>query len=430
MRKGRNKRSVPWFSLRRMPCIRRHTLSLALLLALLPAAPATAQSERAKLNQLLTREMRSAGGSSGAYVADAGSGGALFGWRSATRRILASNTKLFTNGAALAAQGPGATLETRVLGVGAIDPVTGSFPGDLYLRGAGDPSFGTSAYNRSQYSGGASIETLADDLVKAGLKRVSGGIVGDESIWDRLRGTSYSGYNGSAAIGGPLTALAFNHGRSSQGRFQTNPPVYAADRLAQALRDRGIKVDKGSRAGTAPDTAAELADVLSSPMARLAQITGIRSENWFAEMLLKGLSPEGTSRAGAAASRRYARSLGSSASLVDGSGLSASNRAAPREIVDFLVGEFDRPEFDAFHNALPTAGVNGTLATRMRSGPAHKRCRAKTGTLSAGHTALSGYCRTLGGQTLAFSIVMNYGSIGGDRGRQDRMAQAIARYRG
>jgi serine-type D-Ala-D-Ala carboxypeptidase/endopeptidase (penicillin-binding protein 4) len=414
-----------------MPCIRRLTLALALLPALLlPAAPASAQSERDKLRSVLMREMRNAAPSSGAYVADAETGAVLFGWKSGSRRTLASNTKMFTTAAALAHHGPGAVLETQVLGVGAIDPVTGTFPGDLYLRGAGDPSLGTSAYNRSQYSGGASIETLADDLRKAGLKRVRGSIVGDESLWDRLRGNSYSGYHGSSAIGGPLTALAFNHGRTSSGSFQTNPPVYAADRFAQTLRDRGIKIDKGSRAATTPDAAIELADVNSSPMARLAQITGIRSENWFAEMLLKGLTNDGTTRAGAAEARSYARSLGSTVSMVDGSGLSASNKAAPREVVDLLVGEFERPEFDAFFDALPTAGVNGTLANRMRSGPAHKRCRAKTGTLNAGHTALSGYCRTLGGDTLAFSIVMNFASIPGSRGQQDRMAQAIARYRG
>lgn len=413
-----------------MPCIRRLTLPLAVLLAALPAAPAAAQSERDKLRQVLTREMSRAAGSSGAYVADAETGGALFGWKSGTKRTLASNTKMLTTAAALAAHGVGGQLETQVLGVGAIDLATGLFPGDLYLRGAGDPSFGTSAYNRSQYSGGAAIETLVDDLRAAGLRRVRGGIVGDESLWDRLRGNSYSGYRGSAAIGGPLTALAFNHGRTSSGSFQINPPAYAADRLAQALRDRGVKIDEGSRAGTTPDAALELADVFSSPMARLAQITGIRSENWFAEMLVKGLSADGTTRAGTAVARRHARSLGASVSMVDGSGLSASNKAAPRELVDFLVGEHDRPEFDAFFDALPTAGVNGTLATRMRNGPAHRRCRAKTGTLNAGHTALSGYCRTLGGDTIAFSIVMNFASIPGSRGQQDRMVQAIARYRG
>jgi serine-type D-Ala-D-Ala carboxypeptidase/endopeptidase (penicillin-binding protein 4) len=413
-----------------MPCIRRLVLLLLLLPALLPAAPASAQSERSKLRSVLTREMRNAASSSGAYVADAQTGTALFGWRSGSRRILASNTKIFTNAAALAQHGPGATFETSVLGGGTLDPLTGVYTGDLYLRGGGDPSFGTTGYNRSQYGGGASIETLAHELRKLGITRVRGGIVGDESIWDRLRGTSYSGFHGSAAIGGPLTALAFNHGRNSAGRFQTDPPAYAAGRFAQALRDEDVRVDEAARVGAAPSTAVELASVESVPVSRLAQITGIRSENWFAEMLLKGLTADGTTRAGAAAARSHARSNGASVSIMDGSGLSASNRAAPREIVDLLVSQFARPDFDAFFNSLPTAGVNGTLATRMRSGPAKRRCRAKTGTLNAGHTTLSGYCRTLGGDTIAFSILMNYASIGGGRGQQDRMVQAIARYRG
>jgi serine-type D-Ala-D-Ala carboxypeptidase/endopeptidase (penicillin-binding protein 4) len=410
-----------------MPCIRRLILLLAVVLAALPAAPASAQSEREKLRSVLTREMRNAASSSGAYVADADSGAALFGWKSGTKRILASNTKIFAIGAALGAHGPGARFETSVLGTEAIQPV---YDGDLYLRGGGDPSFGTNAYNRSQYAGGASIEELAERLHEAGLRRVRGAIVGDESFWDRLRGTGYSNWQGSAAIGGPLTALAFNHGKTSAGRFQTNPPSYAAGRFAEALRAEGVKVDEAARVGTAPSGAAELAAVDSVPLSRLTQVMGIRSENWFAEMLAKGLTARGTTRDGAAQMRRFARSLGSSASLVDGSGLSASNKAAPREIVDFLEGEYDRPEYDVFFGSLPTAGVNGTLANRMRSGPARNRCHAKTGTLNAGHTALSGYCRTLGGKTLAFSIVMNFASIGGARGQQDRMVQAIARYRG
>lgn len=413
------------------PCIRRLAIALALLPALLvPAAPANAQSERDKLRAVLTREMRNAASSSGAYVADAETGAVLFGWKSGTRRILASNTKMFTNAAALAQHGPGTTFETAVLGTGTLDPATGVYDGDLYLRGGGDPAFGTTAYNRSQYGGGASIETLAHSVRKLGVERVRGGVVGDESLWDRLRGTSYSGFNGSAAIGGPLTALAFNHGKTQAGRFQLDPPSYAAARFAEELRDEGIRVDESASDGPTPQAAEELVSVPSVPLQRLAQITGVRSENWFAEMLLKGLSPQGTTRAGAAAARRHARSLGSVASVVDGSGLSESNRAAPREVVDLLVGEFERPEFDAFFDSLPTAGVNGTLATRMRSGPARGRCRAKTGTLNAGHTTLSGYCTTAGGDTLAFSILMNYASIGGGRGQQDRMVQAIARYGG
>ena len=413
-----------------MPCTRRILVLLALLTAALaPAAPAAAQSENAKLTNALAREMRGASSASGAYVVNTESESVLFGWKSTSPRILASNTKLFTNGAALAANGPGATLETDALAVGTIDPVTGLLAGDLYLRGSGDPSFGSSAYNRHNYSGGASVETLADSLYDLGLRHVSGRVIGDESIFDRLRGTAYSNYGGSSAIGGPLTGLAYDHGRASNGYFQTNPPVYAAARFTDALRKRGVRVDQAATSGGTPKSALELADVESAPMARLAQITGVRSENWFSEMLLKGLSTAGTTRQGAAESRSFARSLGAKISVVDGSGLSRANKASPREVVDFLRAELERPEANAFVSSLPTAGESGTLANRMRSGPARGRCRAKTGTIN-GVTTLSGYCDTAGGDRLAFSILMNNTSAPPGRSRQDRMVQAIARYRG
>ena len=404
-----------------------------LVAALLPAAPASgelrsAQSQRTALKRALTREMGRASGASGAYVSDLDSGSALFGWRSSTRRVLASNTKLFTIAAALAHDGAEGTIRTRVLGVGVIDP-TGSFAGDLYLRGGGDPTFGTDSYNASRYGGGGSVDELAQALYDRGLRRVRGGIVGDESVFDSLRGTAYSGYAGSGAIGGPLTGLAYDHGRTSAGRFQTNPPVYAAARFADALRKAGVKVDEAASAGQTPDTALELASVESPPMARIAQITGVRSENWFAETLAKGLSGAGTTSAGAEAARDHARSLGATVSIADGSGLSRGNQAAPKQVVRFLAGERERPEFGAFYSALPRAGVSGTLANRMRSGAARGRCHAKTGTLT-GVTTLSGYCETLGGHDLAFSILMNNSSVTGGRSLQDRMVQAIARYRG
>jgi D-alanyl-D-alanine carboxypeptidase/D-alanyl-D-alanine-endopeptidase (penicillin-binding protein 4) len=391
--------------------------------------PASAQAgaQETALKKALRSAMSQASAASGAYVANADTGDTIFGWRSGTRRILASNTKLFTAATALARQGPGAGLETRVLGRGSR---SGSvWTGDLYLRGAGDPALGSTAYNHARYAGGTSIELLAQQLYDGGLRRVDGAIVGDESPWDSLRGIAYSAFAGSGAVGGPLTALAYNHGRTAEGRFQINPPVYSAARFADALRKAGVKVDDPARRGTAPDDAVELASSMSLPMSRLAQITGVRSENWFAEMLLKGLPGAGTTSKGAADARGYARSLGATVGVVDGSGLNRANKAAPREVVDFLLAMRGEPSYDAFYAALPTAGVNGTLVDRMRSGAARSRCHAKTGTVVA-VTTLSGYCESLGGDTLVFSILMNNSSISGGRKLQDRMAQAMARYRG
>jgi D-alanyl-D-alanine carboxypeptidase/D-alanyl-D-alanine-endopeptidase (penicillin-binding protein 4) len=89
----------------------------------------------------------------------------------------------------------------------------------------------------------------------------------------------------------------------------------------------------------------------------------------------------------------------------------------------------DRSGFTALYDSLPIAGRDGTLDNRMRHGRARGRCHAKTGTLT-GVSALSGYCRTRGGRTVVFSILMNRVNVTGARRIQDRMAQALAGWRG
>ena len=410
--------------------IRRLLVSLlaAALLALVPASASA--SPESGLQRSLTRVMRASWAASGAYVADAQTGRRLFSWSAATPRILASNTKLFTAGAALARRGPEGTIPTRVLIGGALD-LDGVVDGDLYLRGGGDPAFGSSKYVRSAYGTGsrATMEVLAEELYDAGLRLVRGSIVGDESLFDSLRGGPTGGWGADGEVTGPLTALVYNHGLMTNGRFQPNPPVYAAARLTDALRKLGVKVRKSAARGRAPDDAIELARVESLPMSRLAQLTAVPSDNYFAETLAKWVGG-GTTTAGTRAIVRFARSRGARIKLADGSGLSRADRAAPQEVVDFLVNERSQDEYRAFYAALPIAGVNGTLYDRMRSGPAHHRCRAKTGTL-IGVSTLSGYCRSHGGHQIAFSILMN-GVTNVYRAHylQDKMAQAIASYAG
>jgi D-alanyl-D-alanine carboxypeptidase/D-alanyl-D-alanine-endopeptidase (penicillin-binding protein 4) len=126
---------------------------------------------------------------------------------------------------------------------------------------------------------------------------------------------------------------------------------------------------------------------------------------------------------------RHASSLGVRFRMADGSGLASGNRASPRSVGKTLDKLRGRPEFKTFERALPIAGRDGTLRDRMRRGPARGRCRAKTGTLS-NVSALSGYCRSRSGDTIVFSFLMNRVSPAGARVLQDRMAHALARYRG
>jgi serine-type D-Ala-D-Ala carboxypeptidase/endopeptidase (penicillin-binding protein 4) len=237
----------------------------------------------------------------------------------------------------------------------------------------------------------------------------------------------------------------------------------AATSLEDALKARGIKVHGSPRTGTTPDGSVELAEVRSPDVAHLLLLQNKQSDNYIAEMMLKGLpmapstggslrtsadpmpvtptpdSPtaqqatlstkRGTTKAGAAAAIRYAHSLGVSVSMVDGSGLSRSDRAAPKQIAHLLRALRRRAGFSALYASLPIAGRDGTLSGRMRSGPAHGRCHAKTGTLSD-VSALSGYCVSRSGRTLIFSVLNNRTSISGAHVIQDRVAQLLAGYRG
>jgi serine-type D-Ala-D-Ala carboxypeptidase/endopeptidase (penicillin-binding protein 4) len=402
--------------------MRRFALLLALVVALVFPAGASAS-----LSSALKRQMRISGAYSGALVVDANSGQTLFSWKARTPRVLASNAKLFTTAAALARFGVAGTLSTDVLADSPIN-TSGVLAGDLWLRGGGDPAFGTLAYVRKHYGPtAASVEYLVDQLSAAGLTAVRGGVHGDESAFDAIRGVHDSGYRVSPWVG-PLSALALNHGYDG-ARFQASPATYAAQVLRTTLKADGISPGHAAAGEAAPPDAQVIAKIDSPPMATLVELTNKDSDNFFAETLVKDIGRDaagvGTTAAGVNAVRAFAGSLGARAQLVDGSGLDRGDRAAPRDVVRLLMAERARPEFSALYNSLPIAGVDGTIHDRMRTGPAKRNCRAKTGSL-IGASALSGYCTTVSGRQVAFSFLMNGLSTTYARRLQDRMTQAIA----
>ncbi len=120
--------------------MRRVIATLLALGTLAGAAPAAAYDE-ADLRSTLSREMRKATPSSGAYVLDLDSGAELFALRGATARIPASVEKLYTTATALLRMGPAATLDTRAVSDAEVD-AAGVLQGDLVLVGGGDPFFG------------------------------------------------------------------------------------------------------------------------------------------------------------------------------------------------------------------------------------------------------------------------------------------------
>src|SRR5207244_8979518 len=92
--------------------------------------------------------------------------------------------------------------------------------------------------------------------------------------------------------------------------------------------------------------------------------------------------------------------------LNDGSGLSRNDLITANDTVQLLTYMSKHKYFAQFRDALPIAGVDGTLRTRMKGTPAEGNLRAKTGSLSS-VASLSGYVTTAGGEHLVFSMMLN-----------------------
>lgn len=91
---------------------------------------------------------------------------------------------------------------------------------------------------------------------------------------------------------------------------------------------------------------------------------------------------------------------------MDGSGLSRYNYVSPNQLVQILVGMYNSDMIDIWLDALPIAGVDGTLRSRMKNTSAENNVRAKTGTIS-NVRGLSGYVTDKDGEEYVFSFLIN-----------------------
>jgi serine-type D-Ala-D-Ala carboxypeptidase/endopeptidase (penicillin-binding protein 4) len=408
---------------------------IVLVAACLAALFLAGGADAASPCQQMRAWLRQGGGAaSGLLVVDAGSGRAVCASAPERQRSLASNTKLFTTAAVLSELGPETRIPTRVFADGSLD-ANGVLHGNLYLKGGGDPTLGVPAFYDSYLAGlGANLFALTPQVRAAGIEAITGRVYGDATIFDQLRGVADSGYATSPYIG-PLSGLAFDSGFSgptSSSGFAADPAKLATAKLAGSLAGAGVKVPLRVALAPTPPNADQVAVVHSPTLDRIINTTDVYSDNFFAEMLIKLLGARlggaGTTAAGASVVERFARAHGSGIHSVDGSGLTRSNRASPRQVVDLLLAMREEPVGEDFIHDLALAGKEGTVDERMRGTAAYGRCRTKTGTLT-GVSNLSGYCFDASGRVMVFSILMNgVGDLGLAHLDQDRIAGAVASY--
>ena len=381
----------------------------------------------------LANQLRLAGPADGAYVYDLTAKQPLFSERASKLRPPASVEKLYTATTALERMGPAAQLSTTVYGTGRLAP-GGVWEGNIYLRGGGDPTFGSSSFIRSHYDGiGASVSTLVTQLVHTdGIHRITGSVYGDESWFDSLRGEPSSDYAPDPFLEGTLSGLAFNRGESGSEGGPHAPAAYAAHELLADLHGTDVSIAGHSGAATTPAGATQLAQVQSPTLTQLLGLMLPPSDNFFAETLVKDLGAlyggAGTTSAGAAVVRQTIGSLlGIHPQVVDGSGLSEADKTSPYQVADLLVELASTPIGPVLRDSMAVAGETGTLALRMRATGAAGRCQGKTGTLT-GVSNLVGYCNAADGHTLVFAIFTDGIPTETAHVFQDHMTITVAAY--
>jgi D-alanyl-D-alanine carboxypeptidase/D-alanyl-D-alanine-endopeptidase (penicillin-binding protein 4) len=252
----------------------------------------------------------------------------------------ASIMKVLTTGLALERFGPDHTFQTTVFR----DAVSGGVVnGNLYLRGGGDPTL-----SLRFWQGESPMDALARQIANAGIQRVRGDVVADETAFDAERipagwKSSYlmSAYaapvsalslnenlvwivvrpeNGVPVVeldpassafpvtstvrlvagsGGRISARRSNGGiavsgtigsRSAPRRYSLvvqEPPLFAAGALVASLEKAGVLVEGRIRPGSVSRGAEQVAEVRSLPMANMVSYMNRESINHFAELLYR-----------------------------------------------------------------------------------------------------------------------------------------------
>ena len=209
-----------------------------------------------------------------------------------------------------------------------------------------------------------------------------------------------------------------------------DPAHYAAWRLGELLKARGVRVDgaievrhrpltaaddpenrKGAPA-TLPTEPAMLAELPAPPLAENMVRINKESQNLHSELMLRRVARQvgsGSIADGREAVRQLMTQAGvaeTSYDFSDGSGMSSYNRMSPRAAVGLLSWIARQPWSLAWRDTLPIAGRDGTLHNRFKGTILEGKLFAKTGSLNASR-ALSGYLTTKSGKTLIFSVLAN-----------------------
>lgn len=348
----------------------------------------------------------------------------------------ASTQKVLTAISALSILGSQYEFKTRGYYTGSISP-EGVLNGDVYVVGGFDPMYSFS-----------DLRELAHQISSLGIKAINGKIYGDTSMKSKdLYGNGWCWDDVPSNNQPYLCPLMIERGKSAR-QFTTyshDTSFHPAEHFIQILSEElyamhivsannpasPIEYEQKEYGynGTAFYTKTRTIDQVMQRMLK-------HSDNLHAEAIFYLLANAAagkycTWKDGVKQIENVLRNANTSTSCVDvadGSGVSLYNYiTADAQVAMLRYAYKDSNIYRYFYPALPIAGVDGTLANRMKSGNAYRNVHAKTGTVK-GVITLCGYVTAKNGHQLAFSILTN-GALSSQAARnfQDRICQELAR---
>jgi len=352
--------------------------------------------------------------------------------------IPASNTKLFTSATALELMG-GEYLISTVILADDEDLSDGTFDGNIYIKGFGNPTFTMD-----------DLEDLVNELYHAGLRKVTGNVVGDDTYFDDIysRDDWISEERANVKLP-PISALVIDRNRTTvrkkrRGRYRTyyvnvdNPPLFAAKKFREKLIAYGIEVTGNAVSSQTPDSSIALVES-AIELRDLMKLINKNSDNFYAECLFKNLGAvysgkQSNSFFSTQAILNYIEDFGiysTGTKIVDGSGISRFDQVTAGALVGLLEKiYFNINQFDDFNNSLSIAGVDGTLRKRMRGTTAENNFKGKTGTLN-GVSSISGYVTNADEDDIIVCMMFEFTRGGASKYKkiQDRIIETLARWK-
>jgi D-alanyl-D-alanine carboxypeptidase/D-alanyl-D-alanine-endopeptidase (penicillin-binding protein 4) len=410
--------------------------------------PSSGREDLRRLIDSLTHQPQFRGGLWGVLIVDPRTGDTLYSQNAGKLFMPASNMKVITSTAALTLLGPDYTYKTTFLTDGPLQDSV--LDGDLIVIGRGDPTISDNMRGVAT----TVMDALADSIRAHGIRQITGRLarVGN-AFPDSIHGYGWEWDDLGEYYAAGVDELIFNEGMapttprpppdtvrdSAYSGPAKDPATAYLNALNDALIRKGITLDAGVLDSILPtpikmDT---LFVFTSLPMRNILPALLKPSQNQIAEILLKTI---GLERGGMGTADSARKIVGQQLLawgvqpdgfvIRDGSGLSRHDLLTPETLVRVLDRIQQDTAFAVFYNALPIAGIDGTLKDRMKGTLAEGNAHAKTGSISNART-LSGYVTTADGERLIFSILASNwtGPTSAVTGVADRIVAALAAYR-